>query len=596
MLLLTSLLRLAIVAPPPPRLDIYYPTYPLPHRTVGKVNVVGVAFSSAGIAEVSWETGGGDSGPAVLACDASSVYCGWETGVLALAPGSTVVTIRARDASGAQLRSDITIESRGFPINHRVDCSRPTSGDGSVALPFNTLQEAVDASYSGDTIQINGGVCNGYLPYGITHGLTIQGDPESPPAVLKIEGGHIATVTPDLVSFKHLRMSRPHAYSPGFQPMFISGFYPIPRPVGARTLLEDVQGATLYGESLPSYSVRRCHDVLIHPSSGGTSIYADIEDSTGVRLSGFPYGGVVDIRIRNSEVTEFQLDNHGRFSIDIERSLIRSGQLLLAQNYVNTDELQLTLRDSIVEATALQVNRLVHPCHGLCELTAASLDVIIERNEFTDSHIGLDLRNTAMRERPGSQRLLVQNNIMVRSGVALELSQRDATVGGVTQALIRHNTFIGAPVAVGTTAAMLRSAPPDWSLEIANNIIAGSGTAISVVSPQGLVAAHILGNDLHGNGVDIEHDGTAVVEGNIGDDPRFRERLTGDYRLRSDSPCIDAALDIASPPSDDAAGSVRPLDGDGDGAGRADIGAFESPARPQALHMPRRSLKRIRGS
>ena len=62
--------------------------------------------------------------------------------------------------------------------------------------------------------------------------------------------------------------------------------------------------------------------------------------------------------------------------------------------------------------------------------------------------------------------------------------------------------------------------------------------------------------------------------GNIDADPLFVDPANGDYRLRPDSPCIDAGTDLADV-SVDLDGTRRPLDGDGDGMARFDMGAFE---------------------
>ena len=48
----------------------------------------------------------------------------------------------------------------GSTATIHVDCSQPTSGDGSAGSPYNTLSDALLASSSGDTIQIDGGACD----------------------------------------------------------------------------------------------------------------------------------------------------------------------------------------------------------------------------------------------------------------------------------------------------------------------------------------------------------------------------------------------------------------------------------------------------
>jgi len=65
-------------------------------------------------------------------------------------------------------------------------------------------------------------------------------------------------------------------------------------------------------------------------------------------------------------------------------------------------------------------------------------------------------------------------------------------------------------------------------------------------------------------------------EGNISDDPLFRDPASGDYRLLPDSPCIDTAG--TSGPPDDLNGNPRPVDIAGIGrevTDTYDMGAYE---------------------
>ncbi len=62
--------------------------------------------------------------------------------------------------------------------------------------------------------------------------------------------------------------------------------------------------------------------------------------------------------------------------------------------------------------------------------------------------------------------------------------------------------------------------------------------------------------------------------GNIDGYPGFMHAASGDYRLRSSSPCIDSGSTIGAP-VDDISGLSRPIDGNGDTNAVVDIGAHE---------------------
>ncbi|MGA1842273.1 MAG: FG-GAP-like repeat-containing protein [bacterium] len=63
--------------------------------------------------------------------------------------------------------------------------------------------------------------------------------------------------------------------------------------------------------------------------------------------------------------------------------------------------------------------------------------------------------------------------------------------------------------------------------------------------------------------------------GNINADPLFINQNEGDLHLQAGSPCIDSGTNVGAP-ADDKDGLVRPQDGDGDGLGVCDMGAYEA--------------------
>jgi hypothetical protein len=63
--------------------------------------------------------------------------------------------------------------------------------------------------------------------------------------------------------------------------------------------------------------------------------------------------------------------------------------------------------------------------------------------------------------------------------------------------------------------------------------------------------------------------------GNIASEPAFVDLAGGDFRLRSNSPCIDAGTNLDGLLTYDLAGVPCPLDGNGDGVAVLDMGAYE---------------------
>jgi hypothetical protein len=88
----------------------------------------------------------------------------------------------------------------------------------------------------------------------------------------------------------------------------------------------------------------------------------------------------------------------------------------------------------------------------------------------------------------------------------------------------------------------------------------------------------VRGNAAEGD-ADITHStiqGGYPGEGNISDDPMFRDAANGDFHLLADSPCIDTAG--TSGPNDDLDGKARPVDIPGvgrEGPDTFDMGCYE---------------------
>jgi len=77
-------------------------------------------------------------------------------------------------------------------------------------------------------------------------------------------------------------------------------------------------------------------------------------------------------------------------------------------------------------------------------------------------------------------------------------------------------------------------------------------------------------------------------DGNIDTDPKFRDVLSGDYRLQADSPCLDTGRNDAVPTdiTTDLDGNLRIIDSNGDGSAVVDMGAYEFVIPADAVLLP----------
>ena len=192
--------------------------------------------------------------------------------------------------------------------------------------------------------------------------------------------------------------------------------------------------------------------------------------------------------------------------------------------------------------------------------------------------------------------LIAQDAKIVADGVVVDM--RSAGVGSLavggsgfgshTEVDARHLTVIGNGTGVNGVMAWAVSAPA--TARVRDSIIRVGGRSLirEAGNNPGDPPATLEAADN-----DYRPDGGANVDTGNGtfsdlrrrtDDPRFLgDPQVGEFRLRFDSPLIDAGAPGTDGGATDAFGSPRVVDGDGDGGARRDLGAWEYQRDPPVV-------------
>jgi hypothetical protein len=230
-----------------------------------------------------------------------------------------------------------------------------------------------------------------------------------------------------------------------------------------------------------------------------------------------------------------------------------------------------------------------HPVTGF-GADASSVPVIARRvRVVTPSGVGMRIRAGAF--------AILENSIMHLTGTAEAVVALADTADSTTVGL-RHVTIVGYGMDVNTPAirVKVKNSPGNGSVSVVVNdtILAGFEKPLWREAPTGpgIGSAVLLVSYSHlrFNGYESGDGSTILGPSNIDattSNPLFTSIF--DYHLKPGSPAIDSGDPQGAPiTAEDYDGHVRPVDGDGDGNARRDMGAFEyqPPAPPPSDQPP----------
>jgi len=411
-----------------------------------------------------------------------------------------------------------------------VDASVATTGDGSPALPFKTIGEAISASAMGDEIRIAGGTY------------------DNEPADMGIKGSQIITGSYDS-SFT--------SSDPSVTPTLID--------MGGLTAQE--QDRTFRCRGATSFTLE---NLVIQNSSTGE--FDDTDNGGAIYIQSGSSGAIRNVSFINCSTA---------FEGGVETGPAREGGALCIR-----DASSVVIEDCLFDrCTAVGGGGAIRIRNA-----GSGNNVKIHRCLFTNC--GSRNGASAIDDSDGVSQIEIVNCIFADNGVdvivpsGIAPSNYEIRVAD-RRALIYNCTFVGSNNPDGFMLNVGDSSDTAATKEIvncivANNAIASGGSTFAIFSyGSSYNDATTLQNNLFFANSDLDPldpagAGIIGVNGNIEGDPQFADAANGDYHLKAGSPGENAGTTLTLV-ADDMDGTARPV------GSAYDIGALEGQAVPKPV-------------